>query len=437
MPNISINRSDLKDLGINLKDILKVLSNTKDDEIKIKKIKKSKKKNKKNKKSRKDPEFNPFPKSNQPKFPQYNNAGGGGSHGPIINITNPVGKDNNDNDAKLEKLNEKLDKKFDKLQLQNQTTYNGLMQAGHALHSLMNNPPPLTYAYRPNLMTRNIPSPINSNDSHGVIANNNFYNNTNTAHFIDQDIDDSQNVDDSLLGQGTSNTRQQVELFDDSQLPLNDSLLGLNRQQEISIDEGIFPSEEEELPIENKQQNIFDLLKQDVKNAEKRKGRPKGSRNRPRHPLSNELLSQDYNTRTSGQTLINPQFQTPDTFVRRQSDSKMKQESIEKMFRKSSQLPSTTPIEEEKNDDVQDSNEKSKPMKKTYILSDSEDEKIEEEEPIPITTFNAPRTIKKNPNQKSPSGKIPTPPPKSTKPSGIQKPVKRRSRSNGDPEELG
>lgn len=440
MPNISINRNDLKDLGINLKDILKVLTNTTGDEIKIKKIKKSKKMKKKNKVlghgpsktrpqaelRRKDPrdQFNPFPNPNQPKFQQYPNTGGSsGFNAPIINITNPVGKDNNNNDSKLEKLNEKLDNKFNQLQTQNQTTYNGLIQAGYALHHIMNNqnnPPPLTYAYKSNSMNRYAPSPVDYFDGNGIIPNNGGVSNTNNNMntFIDPNIDDSQNVDE-------------LQNLDDSQLPLDDSLLGLNRQQEISIDEGIFPSEEEELPIENKPRNVFDLLRQDVKNAEKRKGRPKGSRNR-KHPLSSESLSQDYNTRTSGQTLINPQFQTPDTFVKRQVDNKMKQESIENMFRKSSQLPSTTPIEEEEESPNQKMN---KPRK--IIVADSDED--EDEEQIPITTFNVPRTINKKPNQTTPLAKIPTPPrePKPSKSSQIKPPTKRRSRSSGDQIVLG
>lgn len=396
MPNISINKNDLKDLGIDLKDILRAITKTKADEIKIKKIKKSKKIKKKLKKNVKQV-YNPFPDSNQPRYPQYSSGGGGGSHGPIITITNPTNP--TDKDDKVDKLNENLDKKLNQLESQQSTTSNRLLQAGYALRYIMNNqnnPPPLTYAYQSNSLNRNrqSQSPVDFNDGNGIVGTNNFYDTANTFVDTSNDINNSNTFDDQDTSiEETEKLVQSPQKFKDIDLTGPDS----------DEEDYVYPIEEKQ-EIKSEPMNVFDLLKQDIADAEKKKkgGRPKGSKNKPKqHPLSTESISKEYNTRTSGQTLMNPNFQTPDQFLKRQSESKLKQESIESMFKKSSQLPTTTPIVEEKDDDDED--ETNKPV-----------------------VFKKPRM----PNR------MPTPP-SQPKPSGIKKPTKRRTKSAGDPIELG
>ena len=83
MPSLSINSKDLDSLGINLKDLLRAIAQTKSSSNEVIKIKKKKKKGKGKKRMTtglsKVAGMNPFP-SNQPKFTQYPQTGGGG-HG--------------------------------------------------------------------------------------------------------------------------------------------------------------------------------------------------------------------------------------------------------------------------------------------------------------------------------------------------------------------
>ena len=81
MPSLSINSKDLDSLGINLKDLLKAIAQTKssgDDVIKIKKRKKKVKRVKKGKGSSKVSAINPFPPTNQ-KMSNFPQGGGGGA----------------------------------------------------------------------------------------------------------------------------------------------------------------------------------------------------------------------------------------------------------------------------------------------------------------------------------------------------------------------
>ena len=114
MPSLSINSKDLDSLGLNLKDLLKAISQTKSSSDEVIKIKKRKKKVKK-KKSKgigkganrspmtpdpiasgiaglsKTPSINPFPQSN-PRFTQYPQTGGSGSGFPLmtrVEVRNP------------------------------------------------------------------------------------------------------------------------------------------------------------------------------------------------------------------------------------------------------------------------------------------------------------------------------------------------------------
>ena len=94
MPSLSINSKDLDSLGLNLKDLLKAISQTKsspDEVIKIKKRKKKVRNFKSNKGLPKAPSMNPFPQTN-PRFTQYPQIGGGGSGFPImtrVEVRNP------------------------------------------------------------------------------------------------------------------------------------------------------------------------------------------------------------------------------------------------------------------------------------------------------------------------------------------------------------
>ena len=80
MPSLSINSKDLDSLGINLKDLLKAIAQTKssgDDVIKLKKRKKKVKRVKKGKGLSKVSTTNPFPPPQKmSNFPQVSGGGG-------------------------------------------------------------------------------------------------------------------------------------------------------------------------------------------------------------------------------------------------------------------------------------------------------------------------------------------------------------------------
>ena len=157
MPSLSINSKDLDSLGINLKDLLRAIAQTKSSSNEVIKIKKKKKKGKSKKRITKgarlpyDPKnptasgiaMNPFP-STQPKFTQYPQTGGGG-HGfaPMTRVefkTEAQTQQQRQDDATKQQL--ELFKNDTKTQLndikstQEYNTY-GLQAAGLALTKLI------------------------------------------------------------------------------------------------------------------------------------------------------------------------------------------------------------------------------------------------------------------------------------------------------------
>ena len=83
MPSLSINSKDLDSLGINLKDLLRAIAQTKSSSNEVIKRRKKKEEGKVKKRMTTGTSqvagMNPFP-STQPKFTQYPQTGGG-SHG--------------------------------------------------------------------------------------------------------------------------------------------------------------------------------------------------------------------------------------------------------------------------------------------------------------------------------------------------------------------
>lgn len=273
MPNISINKSDLQDLGISLKDILLAITkskNTDSDVIKIKR-KKPRKKNK--------PKSNPLLRKKVPNFYGKIPSGGGGggifSHSqtpaPIVtNVTNAIPnnssaeKDNQMNYIKNQIEDFKRDNEMKLLTQQNQlTNFQNMNHLGMRLiYNKLENP--LT-----NITTGTFrqQQPVDRNDGLGIVATNNFYEN-NRVEIIDDEQPTELNVDEPVKTEDGISVLEQV--------PENE--------------DGITPVEIQ--PVEPV--SFESALEQEVKKEETKKlGRPKGSKNKPKNPLTQEAIKQD------------------------------------------------------------------------------------------------------------------------------------------------
>lgn len=145
MPSLSINSKDLDSLGINLKDLLKAIAQTKssgDDVIKIKKRKKKVKRVKKGKGLSKVSAINPFPPTNQ-KMSNFPQGGGGASFQPSpfqtrIEVRNePQRQTDNSNQQQL--VSFQNDTKQQLKDIQDAQAYNtyGLHATGLALTKML------------------------------------------------------------------------------------------------------------------------------------------------------------------------------------------------------------------------------------------------------------------------------------------------------------
>lgn len=223
MPSLSINSKDLDSLGLNLKDLLKAISQTKsspNDVIKIKKKKKRVKKTKKNSGLSKASSLNPFPQTT-PKFTQYPQTGGGGSGFPLmtrVEVRNPDPQTqqqrqdelarqqqqqlqtiqtqaqqqlqtfNQQNQQQLRRYQTQMNRNLQQIQNQTQQQLNDVDRTQRENRRLLgyvadvaqrftggqNNPPPANLNNADgNTLMRNTPQPPDRTDRFGIVATNN------------------------------------------------------------------------------------------------------------------------------------------------------------------------------------------------------------------------------------------------------------------------
>jgi hypothetical protein len=295
MPTLSINKNDLADLGISLKDILLAITKSKQSGSDVIKIKKKRKQYKKK----------PKGIAKQPRQPKYSSpAGGGGGGGasiynpspaPIITNITMKGTTDEDNQKNLAEEQKsyiknqiedlKKDSEAKMITQQNQLAdFQSMNHLGMRLiYNKLENP-------LSNISAKNFREPpaVDRGDRFGIIPQSNFYDDTVRIEFAD----------------------------DEAQSPDPVSAESIPTTEALPVSE----------PFET-------ALEQEVQKEQKKKaGRPKGSKNKPKQPLTQDAIAEDMalpNTRSSLADLINPEMATPDRYAREQMK---KQEEISKYF---------------------------------------------------------------------------------------------------------
>ena len=333
MPSLSINSKDLDTLGINLKDLLKAISHTKGDTNEVIKIKKRKKKGKqktKNIRTNKANLISPFP-NNQPKFTQYPQMGSSGAFFPSsrverVEVTKqPEPQQNN---KQLDEFQNKMEK-----QLNATSDATRLLLADrfytNKFFPSQNNPPPANLEYLP-FNTFREPIQVDRQDRFGIVQTNDFYSN---ARNNDGEGFSVEELPDELptLDEPTMQTDTPAENIDMKDVPSGQSstedepiqIIGAQSSADENNVEDLYPQEKEVtprrmpfttpkgtrrqelLPVEEEPtyQELPDLntLVEEVKKG--RRGRPAGSKNKPKNPL---VAREAHPTRSNHDDLLDP-----------------------------------------------------------------------------------------------------------------------------------
>lgn len=316
MPSLNINKKDLEELGINLKDILSALSKSKNEVVKIKR---KKRKNKKNKKMPK--KLSPFPQEKQ-KFSMYPYTSGGGANifnptpQPITNTkidlttTQPsqskeqveyfksaLEQIKNDNQLALRVQENKLDN------LAGMSNYNllGLKTIYDKINN-SNKINPLT-----DIQTGYYEEEeVNLTDRFGITPKNDFY--TYAQTYTDNNEDETY----------------------DLQPPMEENTIIMEDipQEDIDVSVQKEPQEQPQPQPQQENNDFFEKVNEEI--AKRGRGRPKGSKNKSKNPLVSE--NNKINTRNTGQELINVNNQTPEAFAKQQEKEMTKQQNINKYF---------------------------------------------------------------------------------------------------------
>lgn len=200
MPSLSINNKDLDSLGINLKDLLKAISQTKtstEDVIKIKKKKGKKQRKKRLLKSTsgmsKVANMNPFP-IQQPKFSNYPTNGGGGGF-PIqtkVEIKSEPQTQQQKQDEATKQQIAQLDQQVINIRQQQQIQNQGMNLTNQGVAYLIKNQQNQLMYHPYNTPFRE--PVVNRTDRFGVIAKNDFYENARTNEGIGIEITDAEPI---------------------------------------------------------------------------------------------------------------------------------------------------------------------------------------------------------------------------------------------------
>jgi hypothetical protein len=307
MPNISINKSDLEDLGISLKDILLAITKSKNSSSDVIRIKRKKRKRVKKKSQPKQPL--------QPKYSRSVAGGGGGGvynplpgvYNPLPVVTNVTTNSSTDKDNQIIGIKDqqnyiknqiedfKKDNEIKLITQQNQlANFQSMNHLGlRLIYDKIGNP-------LSNISTTNFrePQPIDRTDRFGIIPSSDFYDNTIGSQFIEE----------ALI---------QEQVIPDQAIP----------EPEIQQPEQVIPEPVEPVSFET-------ALEEEVQKEKKKAGRPKGTKNKPKEPspLTQEAIAQEMElpgTRSSRVTLTNPEMATPDRFAK---EHMKKQEAISNFF---------------------------------------------------------------------------------------------------------
>ena len=307
MPNISINKSDLEDLGISLKDILFAITKSKNSSSDVIRIKRKKRKRVKKKSQPKQPL--------QPKYSRSVAGGGGGGvynplpgvYNPLPVVTNVTTNSSTDKDNQIIGIKDqqnyiknqiedfKKDNEIKLITQQNQlANFQSMNHLGlRLIYDKIGNP-------LSNISTTNFrePQPIDRTDRFGIIPSSDFYDNTIGSQFIEE----------ALI---------QEQVIPDQAIP----------EPEIRQPEQVIPEPVEPVSFET-------ALEEEVQKEKKKAGRPKGTKNKPKEPspLTQEAIAQEMElpgTRSSRVTLTNPEMATPDRFAK---EHMKKQEAISNFF---------------------------------------------------------------------------------------------------------
>lgn len=339
MPNISINKTDLQDLGISLKDILLAITKSKNSNSDVIKIKKRKRKGRKNPRQ---------PKPKQPKYSGFSGGGGGGGGGndgfiqrQAPNITTVVtGSGSADNkDSQFNAIKDqqnyiksqiedfKRDNEIKMKAQQNQLAYYQDMNRlgmGVIYNKILENP--LTKIQTSSFRE---PEPVDKTDRFGIIPTSDFYDSSigsGRFEMIDEETP-FQPPPDQIPEQTTDQTTTELDQMQD----IPDLTTETVTPDQSNLKQEIFDT-----PPEDKPTPFEEALQKEVQKEEKRKaGRPKGSKNKPKeHPLTQQAIATDNElaTRSSKSTLLNPEMATPDRFARQINKDSKNQETISKYF---------------------------------------------------------------------------------------------------------
>lgn len=294
MPTLSINKNDLEDLGISLKDILLAITKSKHSNGDVIKIKKRKQKRKKKVKAKPLTTFKPFP-----------NQTGGGGGGVFGNIAPAVTKIEVKTDP--QNNNAEINAKLDYMNLIQNYSANGLYRIGyHIVNNGLqgqNIPPPSglsdikPISFRPNPRVEE----VDINDGYGNISSQDPFSNQSTAQFDIQQPAGDQPIEPLDAGDQQSVSNQP---YIDQSLPI--------------------PSFE---PNPGSTTDAFAMLKNSQASAINQNVKTKqGSKNQQKdHPLSSENIMTSFNraaTRSSHQQLINQDFKTPTKYAKQQQEHK-------------------------------------------------------------------------------------------------------------------
>ena len=336
MPSLSINKSDLEDLGISLKDILAAISRSKksgDDVIKIKKRKKVKKK-----KVKKNPQVQSQTQSQLKPFPNQTAAGGGGGGGfgfnAIPNVTKvevrsdpqPINQQSFDTHKQLQMNHSELKGQLKDIERrQNYNTY-GLQTMAEYIWTKglqgQNNPPPTNLSSIPSQSFR---SPrveeVDDTDRFGNIPSNDPF---VDFQFDSQPIDETNLDTNAVDTQATDPTETQpADIVESIEPDEADETLPIDMNPQPSFDPSPQPTQQSPRKL-----NAFELMKESSRkqqqdalvkqqqdaSVKKKRGRQPGVKNKPKpNPLTSEAIaeSNNINTRRNHGELLNQNFETP------------------------------------------------------------------------------------------------------------------------------
>ena len=344
MPSLSINSKDLDSLGINLKDLLRAIAQTKssgDDVIKIKKRKKKVKrvKTKVNKSTglSKVLSTNPFPPAQKiSNFPQVSGGGGASFQPPPfqtrIEVKNePSQKRDDSTKFQLEKFQNDMTNQIKNINDNQKTTGLYIMYNQYRDQWGNYNIPSGLSNLQPRSYMRGEPQQVDRTDRFGITTTNNFYDTAVRSEGIDitelppeevlqEDISTEQPTLTEPSTQGESEvveneTKMSATLpYDPSPTPIGFDMTG---------------------------DNVFDIMKEEMKNVptekiKKRRGRP------PKQPLTTENIEANMKTRSNtGFELVNPSNITPDKYAKEE----MKKQEVISSFFTPRQIVSRKPIQ--------------------------------------------------------------------------------------------